>query len=154
MAARLTDRQFQSTLPVWGATGLFRHLGQSAVISIHAPRVGSDLCSVQDWIFRYHFNPRSPCGERHFLRYPLPLGVYFNPRSPCGERPTATGYMGETDNFNPRSPCGERPPVEVLVILRSYFNPRSPCGERPRARACRADPARFQSTLPVWGATR
>ena len=34
---------FQSTLPVWGATGvLFVHQLKDPVISIHAPRVGSD----------------------------------------------------------------------------------------------------------------
>ena len=40
-----------------------------------------------------------------------------------------------------------------LGLLVSYFNPRSPCGERrPPARTLTIFP-RFQSTLPVWGAT-
>ena len=34
---------FQSTLPVWGATGTYRGVKQAYIISIHAPRVGSDL---------------------------------------------------------------------------------------------------------------
>ena len=34
---------FQSTLPVGGATTLFCHLLPSKMISIHAPRGGSDL---------------------------------------------------------------------------------------------------------------
>ena len=34
---------FQSTLPVWGATLLQYAMEQEAEISIHAPRVGSDL---------------------------------------------------------------------------------------------------------------
>ena len=33
---------FQSTLPVWGATRNGRPVGQITLISIHAPRVGSD----------------------------------------------------------------------------------------------------------------
>ena len=33
---------FQSTLPVWGATGTFGSLLVESNISIHAPRVGSD----------------------------------------------------------------------------------------------------------------
>ena len=43
------DKLFQSTLPVWGATGciLFR-LFFNAFISIHAPRVGSDLTVDDD----------------------------------------------------------------------------------------------------------
>ena len=34
------------------------------------------------------------------------------------------------------------------------FNPRSPCGERRFIRHVFADSRLFQSTLPVWGATR
>ena len=34
-----------------------------------------------------------------------------------------------------------------------YFNPRSPCGERQTTRCLRGWSYRFQSTLPVWGAT-
>ncbi len=62
---------FQSTLPVWGATAL-PGVGEVATdISIHAPRVGSDgpRCSIT---YRHeHFNPRSPCGERHGGQIPV-----------------------------------------------------------------------------------
>ena len=34
---------FQSTLPVWGATAGYMCRGNLEGISIHAPRVGSDL---------------------------------------------------------------------------------------------------------------
>ena len=34
--------QFQSTLPVWGATAPISGLSVGINISIHAPRVGSD----------------------------------------------------------------------------------------------------------------
>ena len=34
--------QFQSTLPGWGATRCRRRSGAMGVISIHAPRMGSD----------------------------------------------------------------------------------------------------------------
>ena len=36
---------FQSTLPVWGATSIQRSVRKDALISIHAPRVGSDSCN-------------------------------------------------------------------------------------------------------------
>ena len=35
-------REFQSTLPLWGATGIYIHLNPRLLISIHAPLVGSD----------------------------------------------------------------------------------------------------------------
>ena len=62
---------FQSTLPVWGATAAFASLRTYPVISIHAPRVGSD--------------PQGPAEALH--------GPDFNPRSPCGERPPPTGRV-------------------------------------------------------------
>ena len=65
-----------------------------AGISIHAPRVGSDLPGIRFWRLLWNFNPRSPCGERRTcLPHSLPLGN-FNPRSPCGERRGPTGKKG------------------------------------------------------------
>ena len=56
--------KFQSTLPVWGATGKTAHPTMRGLISIHAPRVGSDLRSDRKSLLPRYFNPRSPCGER------------------------------------------------------------------------------------------
>ena len=127
--------KFQSTLPVWGATG------QQYKVSGLRP----------------HFNPRSPCGERLCLKLdfvPLWLISIHAPRvgSDSG-RFISTGVRWDISihaprvgsdfqlllcnkrfaDFNPRSPCGERllgeqPRREALI----NFNPRSPCGERPR----------------------
>ena len=38
--------QFQSTLPVWGATCYFEQYERGKKISIHAPRVGSDIVAI------------------------------------------------------------------------------------------------------------
>ena len=102
------EATFQSTLPVWGAThaisapdrsiGISIHAprvgsdegdrgpGRWLVISIHAPRVGSDPERLRRLREEKNFNPRSPCGERLYLRYPIRWYTYFNQRSPCGER--------------------------------------------------------------------
>ena len=109
---------FQSTLPVWGAT-LFGLSGFSdAVISIHAPRVGSDRTKAINVATVYNFNPRSPCGERPRTKAINVATVYnFNPRSPCGERPLTKRVLPhETKDFNPRSPCGERHLDEIYEI--------------------------------------
>jgi len=56
---------FQSTLPAWGATAACARLARLLQISIHAPRVGSDVV-VYGMVMRFvDFNPRSPRGERH-----------------------------------------------------------------------------------------
>ena len=114
-AASRRDAQqvgFQSTLPARGATAamIARSTRTSYfnprsphgerrfhvycdtllhVISIHAPRTGSDC----GWCF--------PSAHTE---------TDFNPRSPHGERPVAGFAAGKiAQNFNPRSPHGERP---------------------------------------------
>ena len=78
-----------------------------------------------------YFNPRSPCGERRVMPLGCDYFCYFNPRSPCGERPKPTGRRWPHSNFNPRSPCGER---RLCGVTRAHY-------------------IKFQSTLPVRGAT-
>ena len=62
------SRSFQSTLPVWGATGASKSVIQLVTISIHAPRVGSDSFGRRRPFGSWDFNPRSPCGERRCQR--------------------------------------------------------------------------------------
>ena len=104
-----TLRVFQSTLPARGATsadGVQHRYGAyfnprsphgerlannyTAValrlISIHAPRTGSDVNYWQIMTDPQNFNPRSPHGERQFPLNPCGSLLYFNPRSPHGER--------------------------------------------------------------------
>ena len=123
-----------------------------------------------------NFNPRSPCGERPEVvldglsdsTFQSTLPVWgatdghqrracghrnFNPRSPCGERPIAAAKGNQQCDFNPRSPCGERLGPDIFHSAHFDFNPRSPCGERRCLTIWASRKWRFQSTLPVWGAT-
>ena len=52
------------------------------IISIHAPRVGSDIKTANT----------------------LFISIYFNPRSPCGERPTVLRNMVATCGFQSTLP--------------------------------------------------
>ena len=55
----MLDNLFQSTLPVWGATcGRWTPM-ISSTISIHAPRVGSDLHSLV-WEVLQHISIHAP----------------------------------------------------------------------------------------------
>ena len=163
---------FQSTLPVWGATGseiLFAGLDDA--ISIHAPRVGSD---PPDWVtccMGNHFNPRSPCGERLLIALEPLLPKLFQSTLPvwgatlllvgrragCGisihaprvgsdTRPQSC--VGGTPYFNPRSPCGERLPHVAFAGRTRHFNPRSPCGERLEDCSPRRCPHNFNPRSP------
>ncbi len=55
---------FQSTLPAWGATIGLDKPEVSKPVSIHAPRMGSDLALVSCTLSPLRFNPRAPNGAR------------------------------------------------------------------------------------------
>ena len=145
---------FQSTLPVWGATGERRNAGGC----------GND------------FNPRSPCGERRqdVLHLPPNQISIHAPRVGSDHIREAAARPGRI--FQSTLPvwgatiCKEGAcpiwtfqstlPVWGATVSRScngetahYFNPRSPCGERHQLKAQFWITEQFQSTLPVWGAT-
>ena len=127
------DAIFQSTLPVGGATAASVTLLAFMLISIHAPRGGSDLSvGFCPTCFYIHFNPRSPWGER-----PLPL--------------TKSGW---NEVFQSTLPVGGATPQQnISCRCNSNFNPRSPWGERLPPPTRLDTPPGFQSTLPVGGAT-
>ena len=101
--------QFQSTLPLRGATAQ-TFLGEGRLrISIHAPLAGSDLRFLATKWRQSYFNPRSPCGERRVSK-PIAEGIYdISIHAPLAGSDPAP-YISTTllKNFNPRSPCGER----------------------------------------------
>ncbi len=169
---------FQSTLPMRGATFVFAALPRPDFdFNPHSPcgeRLRERFRPVKA---QKDFNPHSPCGERRkietvaakhiIFQSTLPMrgatgrsvcenGKHhdFNPHSPCGERLLFLLSLSCGNNFNPHSPCGERPPRSPCRPSRSDFNPHSPCGERPRLHSCFSQSCRFQSTLPMRGATR
>ena len=145
---------FQSTLPARGATATRIPVDTHSIISIHAPRTGSDSQSQASYAASQisihaprtgsditaagasamgnNFNPRSPHGERPKHMAHRRKSHYFNPRSPHGERPRVhADFRRDVFDFNPRSPHGERPvPWAFSHRLFTYFNPRSPHGER------------------------
>ena len=145
-------------------------------ISIHAPRVGSDK-SVQEIFYpAMYFNPRSPCGERRDLSHAADaqqsfqstLPVWGATLLPFGRNPTRDvsihaprvgSDFGMDDLFDRYEVSIHAPRVGSDFSRRRRkrsvhsFNPRSPCGERPNHLSSCTTIGRFQSTLPVWGAT-
>ena len=75
-------------------------------ISIHAPREGSDFAAPGGRVGGLDFNPRSPRGERpHTVRLPLATDEHFNPRSPRGERPLLDAQDEMTRAFQSTLPA-------------------------------------------------
>ena len=131
-AIRPKTKQFQSTLPAWGATNFIGGSFVDSCISIHAPRMGSDsLTDISSHVETY-FNPRSPHGERPYIR--------------CADEPA-----GHISIHAPR--MGSDECIVTCLRLHINFNPRSPHGERRSTRNRNRRIDQFQSTLPAWGAT-
>mgnify|MGYP007129632154 CR=1 FL=1 len=130
---RLRSHQFQSTLPVWGATKPSQTSSGSQPISIHAPRVGSDReVTVKGLLRSISIHAPRVGSDRGRCAYPRRLrGISIHA---------------------PRVGSDRRNGGTVGRLL--YFNPRSPCGERPGNGSPIRPSAGFQSTLPVGGATR
>ena len=144
---------FQSTLPVGGATLCSVPAVLDTLISIHAPRGGSDAGLASPTAATPYFNPRSPWGERQRKHDTGSAQVDFNPRSPWGERrgkmavkamfllfqstlPVGGATSRLTSVGNPwgisiHAPRGgsDAYPRETCGAV-SDFNPRSPWGER------------------------
>ena len=82
---------------------------RKGLISIHAPREGSDTRPAGVPELLQDFYPRSPRGERQNARLFHQLPSYFYPRSPRGERRLCTHLERVVPGyFYPRSPRGER----------------------------------------------
>ena len=122
------------------------------------------------------FNPRSPCGERQHSFRPQVLTLGFQSTLPVWG---ATDFYNPmfanlgisihaprvgSDRISQRIQAGRgisihapRVGSDILAAQKRQedwnFNPRSPCGERLSTPVNTPGTIRFQSTLPVWGAT-
>ena len=171
-------QEFQSTPPVRGATSStcltitaaanfnprppcgerrggtdLQRLG--VVISIHAPRAGSDVVVDLGADTFLYFNPRPPCGERRApaaLSWPRCIISIHAPRAGSDQAPGQGQYLAGISIHAPRA--GSDPSVPICIYIPPNFNPRPPCGERPLAGCTPIITIKgFQSTPPVRGAT-
>ena len=102
------------------------------IISIHAPRRGSDGSSGFSPATAARFQSTLPVGGATKGGIASGKARRISIHAPRGGSDTLPMICGRhwTD-FNPRSPWGERHFRICLVAVRLYFNPRSPWGERP-----------------------
>ena len=122
---------FQSTLPVGGATAAEQTRQQEQGISIHAPRGGSDV-SFALGLLTARISIHAPRGGSD-------IGWFYRNK------------IGVISIHAPRG--GSDIDICVFRIHLHDFNPRSPWGERRHDGAVLSSIQRFQSTLPVGGAT-
>ena len=138
----------------WGERrGRGDHPADLTLISIHAPRGGSDHRPRGPGDLRGNFNPRSPWGERRLWRRPESRWIfYFNPRSPWGERHPCMMTNFSRLVFQSTLPVGGATAFTSSPTQPSRnFNPRSPWGERPNRRSSGFDAWRISIHAPRGG---
>ena len=118
---------------MWGATTQNSRSVQSQSISIHAPRVGRDNIAEHTRKINQRFQSTRPVWGATQAKYPQSQFYQISIHAPRVGRDVRRSRSNQRlTNFNPRAPCGARLPSITLVL---YM-------------------AAFQSTRPVWGATR
>ena len=151
----LTSRRFQSTLPVWGATPFNAPSLASALISIHAPRVGSDRKLTGPQIRQEQFQSTLPVwgatGKVIVVQATIVISIHA-PRVGSDHQPDHAGHRQKNISIHaPR--VGSDTDDGALLRLRiiSIHAPR--VGSDKWSDIDGAQYNIFQSTLPVWGAT-
>ena len=169
---------FQSTLPVWGATEtprfVERHLGISihaprvgsdlqlapvglySRISIHAPRVGSDVDVLFTAVIFVVFQSTLPVWGATDLHLTWTLAGFISIHAPrVGSDTQAAAASVDVVPISIHAPrVGSDLQLPGIKDLQTLFQSTLPVwgatgGRIPPER----DHLRFQSTLPVWGAT-
>ena len=100
--------QFQSTRPVWGATGGFLMAVMRVEFQSTRPVWGATSCCC---LSRGSdgFQSTRPVWGATTKRFRFVVCEFgFNPRAPCGARPVHRGGIRLMTGFNPRAPCGAR----------------------------------------------
>ncbi len=101
--------EFQSTLPLRGATVRSGDGFRQGRISIHAPLTGSDTSGRTQSPALPDFNPRSPYGERHHKSTLSTTLFTISIHAPLtGSDIEHSNFINKQQDFNPRSPYGER----------------------------------------------
>ena len=146
---------FQSTPPERGATGHHRLSEIAKVISIHAPRAGSDAVAPTFAALKAYFNPRPPSGERHKNRVAFVHYELFQSTPPERGATEFVTFVQRVMGISIHAPrAGSDIPLWMIITLREIFQSTPP--ERG-ATIARQNPLRriypFQSTPPERGAT-
>jgi len=111
--------------------GLYR--GFDKLVSIHAPRVGSDRMRIMRRADTLMFQSTPPVWGATSSDMVINRRGDVSIHAPrVGSDQMQDEFWQEVGSFNPRPPCGERPSTSIQTLTLDTF----------------------QSTPPVWGATQ
>ena len=148
-------REFQSTLPVWGATNVQVSVLGPGLISIHAPRVGSDgiLTGVDDG--KGGFQSTLPVwGATLVLELQERRGEISIHAPRVGSDAIILVFLYSVSSFQSTLPVwGATGRAWVWAVVGGVFQSTLPVWGATFSTTSRLPEPVFQSTLPVWGAT-
>ena len=132
----------------------FATMGINA-ISIHAPRMGSDiLMKILNVLHRFQSTlPAWGATMMQILIVSLP-GIFQSTLPAWGATSLFFIRAVSTDDFNPRSPHGERQDQWIYAFDTEGFQSTLPAWGATQFTRYSKGKGRFQSTLPAWGATK
>ena len=154
-ATHAAQVQFQSTHPVWDATGVEAREAHGVLISIHASRMGCDCHGVPPKRRARIFQSTHPVWDatQHHRRANI-TGVISIHASRMGCDVIFRAVRNSPMDFNPRIPYGMRPTWLVDYNGDMAFQSTHPVWDATWHNAGMDMYGRqFQSTHPVWDAT-
>ena len=129
---------------------------EDGLISIHAFRVEGDAYNVDPLVRSFIFQSTpSVWKATHQLYINMTMHANFNPRLPCGRRHFSHLTYGDILRFQSTPSVWKATVItpKIKAQNRIYFNPRLPCGRRHLEHCVVNMNYGFQSTPSVWKAT-
>ena len=121
--------EFQSTLPVWGATQEIMAVAGEFFISIHAPHAGRRPSeALTNIAMGTHFNPLIPQGMSPVNSAPPRVGPRFQPTLPMRGATLSFMLSGTSPKFQSTLPVRGATGVSVDSLKAATFQPTPPCG--------------------------
>ena len=146
---------FQSTLPAWGATPRSKFIARIRIISIHAPRMGSDLQAKCDSAEADVFQSTPPpaWGATITRVSDSSSFSYFNPRPPHGERRNRKMEGITPVIFQSTLSHGERPIVTIEMVKQFSISIHAPAWGATANTTVLREVIQISIHAPAWGAT-
>ena len=117
------------------------------------PLRGATTATNPSQIYRYHFNPRAPCGARRTTVPKVPKPKKISTHAPlAGRDKNVSPNQSIIAVFQPTRPLrGATKEAVVSKAEAEYFNPRAPCGARRNERINKRIYLRISTHAPLAG---
>ena len=145
---------FQPTRPLRGATVANAGNWTITDISTHAPLAGRDSRSTSRSASSRYFNPRAPCGARHYGHGLTYLGERFQPTRPLRGATIPRAFkLAMISTFQPTRPLRGATTREQIEYIDEAFQPTRPLRGATLTTVFARSSMIFQPTRPLRGAT-